>query len=361
MAVIQQINTRKHLVIAFPESTEGTDAIDAALEANSVIWYSNVAPPTWGKVRVPLPSNPARSHRQAPARQTIASHMNCRVNGAWTEWESGAAGKEAPTWRHYLLASGFTEAIVSATSATFTLDATSYAAGTPLSLWDLLGNAADTKHRLTYGVGGRGGFSAGAQAGGLVRWDWNGRFANYVPWSADAQYIQASDGTPLLGNDGAALANAYTGVDLFDPGKEMALITATASWNSGATSVPISGFSFNTGLQPVNRLGASATTIVENVYLDAPGPPTFTVKATESDSVLDAFLAAADADTVADFVITWETAACKVTVTFPFAQLDIPRMSSDANLAAWEYAFVASDDYNTAVPGADMTIAFEAP
>ena len=361
MAATLQLNTRKNLVIAFAESSEGTDAVDAALEADSDIWYQTVAPPVWTTVRVPLPRDPARSHRQFMSAQSAPSHLGCVVNGEFTTGEQVAtAGKDAPVWNMFLLAAGFSETLSSGVTATYTLDATTYMAGTPMTLWHLLGNSSDTKHRLKFGLGMRGNMVFSGGVGANVGWVWSGFAANFKAWSADAQYIDASDGTPLLGNDGAALSAGYAGTDLWNPAKKMRFATVTAQWNGGGTSVPIESFTIDPGLRPFIRQGAAASTVAENIYLDAPGPPTFTLKFAESDTAFDALIAARDADTVSDFVITWSDGSTKVTITFAAAQVDELRLSTDQNLAKWEVPFRAVATYAAAIPVADMTILFAA-
>ena len=341
--------------IAMPEDNYGTDAIDAALQADDNVTYLSVnSGVSLEPVYEQFEPDRFRSSHDGVEHTQIASHSALEVTGPLKGPRSvGTAGGEAPNYRAFLRAANLKEAIVSATSATYSLQT---ANTDSLSAYLYVRNAEDGNFRLNHLTGGRGSMTFDFATNSEATWSSSIMGLGAAKYTDDLAYFD-SDGQPAIDLSGTALT--YAGTAALDLAPRM--ICQSMTLTLGATTYAASTASLDLAWTTTPREAMTASQTVSKL-----------INTRGSGSRPNGNLAVADAAAYDDILSKWteSTSAAltivlsdgtqKITFSMPSVQLGEPSASDNGGVRNWDIGYFVNGDWSSnPIDATSLTITYE--
>ena len=339
-----------HVWAAVEESTYGTDAVGAAIDANDDLTY---LPFLSGSQIKPSP-NYYRPNQQRAGQDGIA--FTTVENGcSWTlnaPMRGGIGSAFTPAVNFLLKACGFGEDTSGGTSSVYTIQT---ANDSSFSIWHWARNLTNNNLRLQRSLGCVGNLSVSGEIGIEATIAASGQGINSGEWTVDRAYFNASD-EPALDEAGSSVT--YTGAASLDAGER--LICKSVTMTVGGTVYPCSAWNFDLAFA-VGALGTQTGTYLPERIVRTRGDDAnvsgnlalsmAAASAANYGAALDDVLTKYAASTEAALQIVLTGSSAQVTIDMPKIQLQRPEEREDNGAISWDVGFTANGDFGSSLFG----------
>jgi hypothetical protein len=342
----------KAVFVAIAESTYGTDAVDAAIDANTDLNYLAVLT---GSALTPSPDffrpNQVRASQDGIAHTFVARGGGVALN---FPLRGGVGTPNTPNYAAILDCMGL-DYVAGASSTVCTIKTRN---DSSITLYKYQRNISNDNWRLQRGLGIRLTASFEGAMNQEATGTATGRCINNPEWTVDRAYFNSSD-EPALDFGGNAVT--YTGAGTADTAERM--ICKSMTLTVGGTSYPCSAFNFDLGFtiadldaltgaapaMPIRSRGDGAN-VTGNLSLEM-------VDASAYGTALDDALTKYQASTEAALVIVISGSTRKLTINMPKIQFTRPTERPNNGAMGWDLGFTANGDFASA-PFGDNSVVF---
>lgn len=340
------------------ESVYGTDAINAAIDADANLTYLDLNNPSTITPVTELfePDRVRASHSGVP-HSTIKSHMAVELSGPLKGKIAAGAGNEAPHYSPLLLASNFAETVVSATSATYALKTAQQGS---FSAYQYRRNLEDNLWRIIYATGVRGSMNFQFETNVEPTFTFSGLSNNWVDWSNDLAFFDTADDQPILKKDGTTdISAAYTGTAAKDVVPRVLCQSMTLT--VGGTTYPLGSINLDLAwnVAPLNTMNAAATNQRTLLTRGSASRPNGSMQLLDGAAAFEDVLTKYIANTEAQLVIVAANATSTITFTMPKIQLGVPNIADVGGIAGLDLPYFVQGNF-AALPHGDngLTVAY---
>jgi hypothetical protein len=345
-------------VYALAESTYGTDAINAAITANSDITYYDVMSIDIVPSVANIENARVRGSGDSEAHSRINNNQTVTITGALTGATNvGNAGGETPHWADLIEAAGMAETVVSATSAAYNVATT---AQTAVTVYHWRRAAESYKYRGQYATGVRGNMSFSFSLNTPATYTFEGQ-SNNMPESSDTANYQQGVSEELAFFDANGLIDlrlttgasvVYTGSEAYADDPKFLPTSITATLNS--VSLQASSINYNLNREVVAIQEITGTPNVAKV-LSNPGTPTIEVVLTESAAGYEQVLALAKSGAEVAWSHTQSLGSGNDQITFsaPKVQVDAtgPVRQANGSVIGHSFRLLCRGNYASSILG----------
>jgi hypothetical protein len=336
------LSADKSVWVVRAESTYNTDAIDAAIDANTDLTYLAVLS---GSSIGPSPDsfrpNQVRASQDGVAHTHVERGGNITLN---VPVRGGVGTPNTPNYFSLLDAAGLNVA-VGASSTVCTIQT---ANDSSVTLYQYRRNISNDNWRLQRALGSRLTMSAEGAMNTEANFAFTGRCTNNPEWTVDRAYFNSSDEFAL---DYSGSAVTYTGAATADTAERM--ICKSMTLTVGGTTYPCSAFSFDLGFSvaDLDALTGTAPAVIirdrgdgANISGNLALEMVDSTYGTAFDDVLTKYQASTEA--ALQIVISGSTR--KLTIDMPKIQFTRPTERPVSGAMGWDVGFTANGDFGSA-------------
>lgn len=328
------------------ESTIGTDAVDAAITANSALVYQAIN--SGGTIR------PAPEYERQPTARASQSGVRSSFIAAHSEislpvpMREGVGTDFIPEYVDLMKMAGYSVASGTGTT-TCTLQTANDQFGT---IYKYQRNLSNNNWRLRRALGSLLTMDVAGQVGQEPVATFTGQSANHAQWTANRAYFNADD-EPAL--DFAGSAYTYTGAATASAADPFLCENMTLTYNG--VTLPAQSFNFasNMRVEPMNNM-VTADTIAARIGRDrADGSNavlSINFDMTDLGAALDDIFAAYQVDEEAAVALTLNNGTSRLRLALAAVQPRLPIESANGPAMNWDVEFHVNGDFATA-PFAD--------
>lgn len=337
------LSADKSVWVVRSESTYGTDAIDAAIDANTDLTYLAVLS---GSSIAPSPDsfrpNQVRASQDGVASTFVQRGGNITLN---VPVRGGVGTPNTPNYWPLLDIAGLDVAI-GASSTVCTIKTANDSSAT---LYHYRRNISNDNWRLQRALGSVLTLSAEGAMNAEATMAFTGRCVNHPEWTVDRAYFNASDEFAL---DYSGNAVTYTGAATADTAERM--ICKSMTLTVGGTTYPCSAFSFDLGFSVADLdalTGTAPAVVIRDRGDGANVSGNLALEMVDSSAYGAAFddvLTKYQASTEAALQIVISGSTRKLTIDMPKIQFTRPTERPTNGAMGWDVGFTANGDFGSA-------------
>lgn len=348
------LSNRKRILFA-SESTYGTDQIGADYgDATADIIYQQTRTSSVENVKEVVP----RTRESASIDGSGALLFNDRSEVALeiplTGKRGSGAGNEAPYYEALLKACNFSVAVVSGTSATYTLTTVQQAG---MTVYEYNRNSEDANWRLRYAVGVRGNavFNFEVNTEAYITFTGLGQYTAQP--TAAAAFFDANGNAALEKDASTAVTARTSGTEEQARKSGLGCSQMTVSFNG--TTIAVKSLSFDLGLQTDRKDDTSGTTTLKEARNVRPpgGAITGSFSLQDAGAEYDTLIAAMEGKTVGNLVITNTDGTDTITTTIR-VQLGFPARAEEGAHMVHDWPFFSVGDLSDLAGDTEISIVF---
>lgn len=355
---MSELSANRFVILAAVEATYGTDAVaTVGTTATADIIHHDV------RDLMIMPGReifaPTRRRASAAGVAHVSFAQDCEVTCEipMTGKAASGAGNEEPYYAPLLKAAGFTVAVVSDTSATYTLETSGQDSAT---IYRFQRNLEDANYRLQVATGVRWSATINAAVNEEASMSLEGRGL----YTAESQLTDPaaffnSDGEWSLLKDGSTSVTARTtGAEVGVNKTALGCKGITLTYNSVAMPVASIEINCNWTVDTVNTMQGSSTAKKQLLTMGDAARIEGSFDLQDGDAALEALIDAFEADTEAAISLVLTDGTDTITISMPKVQIGQYSEGSNGNVRTYTWPFFANGNWASLAGDNAISIAY---